>query len=78
MSSWGRDLYLCKLESPCPKVAPYQISMHLSQWFLRRRFFNIPKIFPILALTGPEMGQPLDLSKLESPFSIDASYHTLL
>jgi len=43
---------LNKHESPCPKDAPYQISMHSGQWFMRRNFWRFIKIFffcPLLA-----------------------------
>jgi len=46
-----------KCESPCPKDAPCQISMHPSQWFMRRRkkifkcfcFINVYKTMPLRA-----------------------------
>jgi len=54
-------LYLNKLESPCPKDTPCQISKHSGQWFMRRRFLKIYQIcFLILPIIGP---QPLYLNK---------------
>jgi len=47
--------FICKLESPCPKVASYQI-MHLGNWIVRGIFFRYQK-FPLLyPLSGPQKG----------------------
>jgi len=47
---WPKELYLHKLESPFPKDALYQISMHLiGPVVCDRNIFQIPNLFPILA-----------------------------
>jgi len=38
-----------KIESPCLKDTPCQISMHSGQWFMRRRFLKIYQKFPYFA-----------------------------
>jgi len=38
-----------KLESPCLKDTPCQISMHSGQWFMKRRFLKIYPNFPYSA-----------------------------
>jgi len=48
------------IESPCPKDAPCQISMHSGQWFMRRRFLKIYQNCPYFA--------PYWTTKEASPF----------
>jgi len=49
---------LNKFESSCPKDAPYQISMHSGQWFIRRRVLNIYQNFPYSALLFEQSESP--------------------
>jgi len=62
------------IEYPGPKDVTYQISIHLKQWFIRRRFslrfVNNSSFSPLK--------WALDLNKSGSPFPGDGSYQVWL
>ena len=63
-----RALHLNKTESPLPKDDLCQVWLKLTQWFLRRRFFNFVNLFSqFLNYLPLEKGRALHLNKLESP-----------
>ena len=70
---------LNKIESHSPKDALYQVWVKLTQWFLRRRFFNfINEFFAICNYLPLEKGGALHLNKTESPSPKDALCQVLL
>jgi len=59
---WPQELYLHKLESPCPKVASYQIPL-----VCERNIFQIHN-FPYCSLfLGPKRDQPFDHTLISIP-----------
>jgi len=56
-----RTLFM-QSESPCSKVASYQISMYSGQWFVKGIFYQITQNFTYCSLfLGLKRGQPLEL-----------------
>jgi hypothetical protein len=63
-----------QLEFPLPKDNLYQVWLNLACQFWRRRFLKIFSVFVLFRYFPFEMGYPLCLKKLESPFPKDDLY----